>query len=109
MVADFRPFARYPLKGDAVKIAPDLDVKALKAAAKRIDDAAEKIRKYAAERGLPVTVYITDGDYVTMNCGRRVFMGFTGKRNLERGTAIIGPRLWEVIEDAAQAYKSKRA
>lgn len=92
-----------------MKSTPKLDVKALQDAAKLISAAEKTVERFALACGLPAHVYITEGNYVTLNCGRRVFVGHNGKRNLERGSSYIGPQLWEMIEDAAAAYKTKAA
>lgn len=86
---------------------PVINLNALADAMMIVRVAKEKIKAYAEQRGLPVHVTMQTNLEVRLDCHKRIFKGHDGKRNLAHKSARIGPELWAIIEDAAQAYKEK--
>lgn len=90
---------------------PNIDLVAVRYAAKVVEDAESKIRNFAEEIGLPVrSVYVGRDGYACVSCSERVFVGSNDRRNLtEKTFRLDGGEIWNALREAASAYKSKRA
>lgn len=97
-----------------VSLPPKIDADAIIKAARVMDDASSKILAYAKEIGLPIrSAYV--GCYsnfaeVRLDGHHRLFKNIDGKRSLTSKTIIIkGSEPWSAMNEAAEAYKAKRA
>ena len=99
-----------------MKTTPKIDTSAVHSALTAIHRAEKEIIDYAEQCGLPlsfVSIYRTGMGEPVVRLGaykRRLFKNDHGenRRDLTETSAEIGPRLWELIEEAAAAFKSKQ-
>lgn len=93
-----------------------MDVPEIEKAVSLIRAAEKEVMDYAAKRGLPlsfVDINRGGGRYIRVRLGsyrNRVLLNSFGanKRNLTETSVSLGPELYALIDEAADAWKDRR-